>query len=283
MIDPIYINLIVEAEDEERRRTLRMERRHLRDHSNVFELPNAEFRKCFRLNKDLVRQLIEELTPHMNSGQRNTKVPIEGCILAALRFFAIGSYQRNVGNESNISMAQQTFSSTLMEVCNAIEIIAPNWIKFPTTQAEKDAKKLEFMRQFAFPGVVGCVDCTHIAILAPVEDEHLYLNRKRYHSKNTQIICDANLEIINVNANFGGATHDAFIWRNSNIKQYLQNCYEQGEQNTWLLGDSGYPQEPWLMTPLVNAIANSPEGRYTMALLRARNCVERCIGKIFKK
>jgi len=40
---------------------------------------------------------------------------------------------------------------------------------------------------------------------------------------------------------------------------------------------SGYPHEPWLMTPIRGAPEDSPEGRYTRALTRTRNCVERCI------
>ena len=63
------------------------------------------------------------------------------------------------------------------------------------------------MQQFGFPGVIWIIDCTHVAILPPVEDEHIYFSRKRFHSKNVQLICDSNLRIINVNANFGGSTH----------------------------------------------------------------------------
>ncbi|KAJ8911805.1 hypothetical protein NQ315_014229 [Exocentrus adspersus] len=135
------------------------------------------------LNKDLARSLIEELTPHMNVGERITKVSLASRILGSLKFFAQGSYQISVGNESKV-------------------------------------------------GIIGCVDGTHVAIVTPVHDEHLYYNRKRYHSKNVQIICDANLQIINVNANFGGASHDAFIWQNSAIKQHLQENYQGGDRVT---------------------------------------------------
>lgn len=42
------------------------------------------------------------------------------------------------------------------------------------------------------PGVIGCVDCTHIAITRPGGDdehpEHIYVNRKGYHSINVQLV-----------------------------------------------------------------------------------------------
>ncbi|KAI4455604.1 hypothetical protein MML48_9g00005391 [Holotrichia oblita] len=54
--------------------------------------------------------------------------------------------------------------------------------------------------------------------------------------------------------------------------------YATGNPNTWLLGDSEYPLQPWLMTPILNAQQGTPEGRYTDTHIRALNCVERCIG-----
>ncbi|XP_071653111.1 putative nuclease HARBI1 [Temnothorax longispinosus] len=82
------------------------------------------------------------------------------------------------------------------------------------------------------------------------------------------MICDADLNILNVNPRHAGATHDSYIWRNSAILEHLRNNYEHGDTDTWLIGDSGYPQQPWLMTPIVNAQPNTPDSRYTDALVK---------------
>lgn len=43
-----------------------------------------------------------------------------------------------------------------------------------------------------FPGTVGCIDCTHVAIIAPKDNpvypESSYMNRKGYHSINVQLV-----------------------------------------------------------------------------------------------
>jgi len=40
-----------------------------------------------------------------------------------------------------------------------------------------------------FPGVIGAVDGTHVAIWPPEKErEHLYINRKLYHSLNVLIV-----------------------------------------------------------------------------------------------
>lgn len=271
--------LVMDVEEEDQKYQLKLERISLRDRSNALNLPDAEFKRLFRLNKRMFVHLVNELSPHMSHGERSTKLSIPIRVLTALRFFAHGSYQRCTGSNFFIAMGQQTVSETLTEVCNAFEQIAHRWIQFPTDVEQQQQNKLAFMQQFGFPGVIGCIDGTHVAILSPVEDEHLYMNRKRFHSKNVQIICKQNLEILNVNANFPGATHDSFIWSNSAINVFMRNnYYNNGDVNTWLLGDSGYPQEPWLHTPVANALPDSPEARYNEAHARARNCVERCIG-----
>ncbi|KMQ84620.1 nuclease harbi1 [Lasius niger] len=54
--------------------------------------------------------------------------------------------------------------------------------------------------------------------------------------------------------------------------------WDSGNRSTWLLGDSGYPLEPWLMTPIINAPEESAEARYTQCHSSTRNCVERMFG-----
>nr|CAI5820631.1 unnamed protein product [Callosobruchus analis] len=85
-----------------------------------------------------------------------------------------------------------------------------------------------FMEATGFPGVLGAIDCTHVAMLPPHEEEHNYLNRKNFHSKNIQMICDYDLKILNVNAQYPGATHDSFIWSQSAVKQHLEAAYNEG-------------------------------------------------------
>lgn len=48
-------------------------------------------------------------------------------------------------------------------------------------------------------------------------------------------ICDSNLNIMNVNAKFGGATHDSHIWSSSKVESYMRGLHQRNEQ-VWLLG-----------------------------------------------
>lgn len=110
---------------------------------------------------------------------------------AALRFFAEGSYQKGVGNDVFAGMAQPTLSKTLASVIDILETqVCPMVIQFPMQDAEKDAIKLGFYEKTGFPGVIGCVDGTHVRIFPPPADvQHLYYNRKGFHSLNVMLVC----------------------------------------------------------------------------------------------
>ncbi|XP_020715258.1 putative nuclease HARBI1 [Ceratitis capitata] len=58
----------------------------------------------------------------------------------------------------------------------------------------------------------------------------------------------------------------------------MQRSFESGNHNMFLIGDSGYLLEPWLMTPLPNQPQGSPKFRYNEAFCKARNPVERLFG-----
>lgn len=47
---------------------------------------------------------------------------------------------------------------------------------------------------------------------------------------------------------------------------------------SFFLGDSGYPQRPWLMTPILNSEPGSQEDTYTRRHVQARSRIERCFG-----
>ncbi|KAK0156625.1 putative nuclease HARBI1 [Merluccius polli] len=83
--------------------------------------------------------------------------------------------------------------------------------------------------------------------LAPSDEEDGFVNRKNFHSINTQVICDATLRVTDLVARW--------------------------------LGDSGYALRPWLMTPILHP-ATEPEQRYSRARRKTRSVVERCIGVV---
>ena len=76
-----------------------------------------------------------------------------------------------------------------------------------------------------FPSVVGYIDCTHVRITGPRENERDFVNKKNFHSINVQAISDHKNRFIDVNARWPGSTHDSFIFRVSRIKEFLDETH----------------------------------------------------------
>ncbi|XP_029160327.1 putative nuclease HARBI1 [Nylanderia fulva] len=234
---------------------------------------------CFRLTKDATRMLIAQLVAFMPQISRKTAISHELQILASLNFFASGSYQRRTGQDFFTCMSQTSLSRSLHATVNALNCIIDDWICFPVTADRIQSIKQRFFRNGGFPGVIGAIDGTHVAIFPPeIEREYLFINRKLYHSLNVLVICDSKCEILAVNSAHGGRTHDARVLRSSRVFAHLEQRHREGEINSWLIGDSAYPLLPFLLTPQLNQVEGTPGARYTDHHVRTRVTIERCFG-----
>jgi nuclease HARBI1 len=98
-------------------------------------------------------------------------------------------------------------------------------IKLPSTTEEIQSAKNKFFSIAQFPGVIGCIDCTHIRIQSSGGDySEIDRNRKGYFSINVQTVGGADLKIQSIDARWGGSIHDQTIFDNSFLKVIL-NIY----------------------------------------------------------
>ncbi|XP_013379513.1 putative nuclease HARBI1 [Lingula anatina] len=140
---------------------------------------------------------------------------------------------------------------------------------------EKATIRRGFFRIARFPGVIGCLDGTHIRITAPTLNEPAFVNRKNYHSLNVQAICDHKGRFTNIVAQWPGSVHDAHIFSTSAVGRHL-NQNQQPEDGV-LLGDSGYACRPYLMTPYLHPVGRA-QRRFNRAHRSTRNLIERVFG-----
>ncbi|MCJ8740328.1 hypothetical protein PDJAM_G00057580 [Pangasius djambal] len=190
-------------------------------------------------------------------------------LCVALHFFANGSFLYNIGDAEHISKA--TVCRTVRKVCLALKRFLQIFVVFPGHKPLRVIKE-EFHRIAGFPNVVGCLDGTHIPIIAPSENEADYVNRRSIHSINVQIICDA-AHITNVEAKWPGSVHDLRMYCEST----LSNRLECGEIDGFLLGDRGYPCQPTLITPYPEP-EPGPQQHFNVAHCRMRARVKMTIG-----
>ena len=86
------------------------------------------------------------------------------------------------------------------------------------------------------------------------------------------------MRISAVDACSPGSCHDSFIWKMSDARRFFSAMHSEGFRNVWLLGDSGYPLESYLITPYKNPVFGTAQHTFNLSHASARNIVERSIG-----
>ncbi|XP_036343191.1 putative nuclease HARBI1 isoform X2 [Rhagoletis pomonella] len=232
------------------------------------------FNRRFRLSKESFLYVLTKIEAKIrSSSERNCPLSPTEMLLLALRFYASGSFLISIADFCGVSVA--TASRVVNKVSNAIASISKDFIKMPNTSTEIENANTSFHQIAKFPKVIGCIDCTHVRIQSPGgENAEIFRNRKGYFSFNVQAVCNANLIITDLVCRWPGSAHDSNIFNNSRLK----HRFEQNEfKECFLLGDSGYSVNKYMMTPLLHPSARA-ETLYNESQIRTRNCIERCFG-----
>lgn len=183
-------------------------------------------------------KLIEDIKPHVLESDNEIKIPLHLEVLASLNFYASGSHQRRVGTDAFAIMSQSKVSYSICKISEIItNKLARNHINFPNNVVDANKVKGGFFDRYGVPGIVGIIDGTHIAIAkVRKRDEYAYVNRKNFYSVNTQVICDSEMTILNINARYPGSTHDSHIWESSVINPLIKQLNLE-DNKTWIFGN----------------------------------------------
>ncbi|XP_053382450.1 putative nuclease HARBI1 [Mercenaria mercenaria] len=240
------------------------------------DLTDEELRQRYRFSADNIDRLVELLGPTLERRtRRNQALTPRQQILITLRFLATGNFMQVIGDTFGVDIS--TVSRVVRDVTDVLFGLKDQFIKFPVTDHDRRRIMSGFYAIRGFPSVIGCIDGTHVKIISPgYPDEAAFVNRKHQHSINVQATCDHKGMFTSINACWPGSCHDSHILRVSNVGRYLE-AHHQDPERGYLLGDSGYPCRPFLLTPFLQP-GNETEERYNRAHISTRNLVERTFG-----
>lgn len=121
MEEELLLLLLMSDDEDKSEAVLKKQRRvqlkSLRDASDPFTLPEREFIKNFRMTRSLCLKFLGDLLPY---DDQKTSLPFQTRVLAVLYFFGHGSYQKCIGNRSNVPMSQPSISRSLHSILKLI-------------------------------------------------------------------------------------------------------------------------------------------------------------------
>ena len=154
-------------------------------------LSEAEVKSRYRFSRESVEFIIDMLASDLERPTgRNRALKPEEQVLVALRFLASGGFLEVLGDTVG-GIPKCTVSRIVSSVSTALARKQHDFIRWPSTAAERQEIKQGFFEKGGFPGVIGCIDGTQfIRIQGLSAHESDFVNRKGFHSINIQAICD---------------------------------------------------------------------------------------------
>lgn len=200
--------------------------------------------------------------------------PLEDRLLLLLWFMASSDKYASVADRFGVS--ESTACTTIHNLLQFIqEHLQDKLIVWPNANELQEMEGM-YEELKGFPGIVGMIDGTHIKIKKPPIRGIDYYNRKSYYSVVLQGVVREDMRFIDVFAGYPGKVHDARIFRQSPLYQNGSNLCRGARH---ILGDSAYPNLPWLLTPFKdNGHLTVTQTTYNKTHSSIRCTVERAFG-----
>lgn len=251
---------------------------------------NAQWIENFRMSEETFNHLCNKLRPALELKNTNFRrcMPLKKRVAVALWKLATGSEYRSIGHLFGVSIT--SVCRCVQDFCAAAEaLLVPEQIRFPTQEkfAEMSAY---YENRWGLPHCVGAIDRSHIPIIAPQDYHCNYFNRNGWHSIILQGVVDGKGLFWNVFAGMAGSLHDARVLRLSTLWELATrgNHFPAHTRNIggvsvgyYLLGDSAYPLQNWLLKPFQDTGRLTAEQQtFNRKFSRGRVVVENAFGRL---
>lgn len=253
----------------------------------VEDAPDDEWRVYFRVSRETYQYIVDTIAHlpcfRVRPQNMHNAVSVERQV-AAFLFRAGGMSVLRTRNALDIG--KHTICQCTQRVMAAILKVHGKEIYLPPNGSLEAARVSQQFYDKGFPGARGIIDCTHVPIVVATDvfrsgNRWAYVDKDGRVTKTYQVICDANLRILDVDGGQAGKSHDMTVLRDSgvykNIEQYLDFAKKQ-----FFMGDSGYTLRPWLQhgytRPEVNEGQREEKEYYNRRYSGVRITIERAFG-----
>ena len=253
----------------------------------VSKYSDRDFWRHFRCTRSTFELIISHLK--MDCDQNvyvggHLPMSVEEMLLITLQY---------LGNQGSMRLLADKFGRSDSSICKTIEKVCTfffenqsKFVKWPEThELEKNAKN--FKDRAGFPGTIGAIDGTHIAVHPPAAQQKAYLNYKRFHSIVLMAVVLPDKSFSSIFTGFPGSNHDAYVFQRSSLFDTLNSIQNPlfESKKYHIVGDSAFPLHSWLMTPYKKGSSSlSPsQRRYNYKHSATRIVVEQAFGDLLNR
>ena len=159
------------------------------------------------------------------------------------------------------------------------------YIRWPTL-AECRVISAQFESYAGLRGIIGSVDCSHIAVRVRNHERVTYNCRKMFYSIHLMAVVDAADRFLHVNCGSSGSMSDGSVLRYSSFNQTQFMALQLGEPpiipyGYCVIADGGFMALPWIVANYSSKQAEKPAcAAFNVAVAATRHGVERAYGQL---
>ena len=250
----------------------------------------ADWIANYRVSKETYLYICDKLRPIIQRQDTRMRhaITVEQRVAVTLWCLATCGEYRTIGHLFGI--ARNTVCVIVHDTCAAIiQVLRSQYISFPAGEDLKNVVE-RFKAKWDIPQCAGAIDGSHIPVKPPANNHTDYFNRKGWYSVLLQAVVDDEYLFRDVVIGWPGSVHDARVLANSQVYHKAKNKDILNTGSTvicgsvvypFLVGDSAYPLNTWLIKPFPhNSVLTSKQRKFNYLISRARIVSENAFGRL---
>jgi len=251
------------------------------------------FTNFLRMPPHIFDQLLTILYDNLVKKTTRMREPLEPGLKLALTLRHLATGASYTCMQYGWRVPANTMSVVVREVCSVIvETMKQDYVKCPVQAVDWTVISDEFWHRWNFPHTCGAIDGKHIAIKKPMNSGSLYFNYKGFFSIVMLSVVDADYKFIWVDIGSRGASSDAQIFNNSELKACMDDnsisfpapAVLPNDTNTkipfFFVGDDAFALKENMMKPFSRRGLSTQERIFNYRLSRCRRIVENAFGML---
>ncbi|KAJ9540042.1 hypothetical protein OSB04_026548 [Centaurea solstitialis] len=232
---------------------------------SLSEIPESEsFESMFKMSMktfDYITSLVKEDMMAKASGFNDLSghpLGLYDMVAVALRRLGSGESLSIVGD--SLDLNQTTVAQITKLFTDAIGTRAACHLRWPSTEAEMEDVKRKIETISGIPNCCGAIETTHILMCLPAADRvsNVWRDRENNQSMTLQAIVDADLR-------FNGPKRE--VSAGNEIEEFI-------------IGGSGFPLLPWLITPYQGDKLCDPEAKFNRIMMETQKVGQKAFAKL---
>ncbi|VFQ98179.1 unnamed protein product [Cuscuta campestris] len=254
---------------------------------SMFKMSRTTFEYICTLVKD---QMMPKSATHHLLFTNGKPMSLHEQVALAVRRLCSGNSLIVVGE--SFGAHHSTVSQVTWRFVEAVEEAGAHHLRWPSSNPEMDRVKSKFEQIRGLPNCCGAIDTTHVTMLVSSTERtaDVWVDEMGNHSMVLQAIVDPEMRFRDIVTGLPGKMDNASVLQTSVFFKLCKKgkrlngkkvkLFGEAEVGEYIVGDSGFPLCPWVMTPYHGQELSGPKAEFNKKLYATRVVARRALARL---